>query len=1414
MWICEQGTFSILAVNAAAQSLYGFSQEEFLAMSFLEICPDLDSIDLEPDSGHVAQGQKVTERHRLKSGRVLDVEIWRQKIDHDGTPAELVSARHISDLGAAWGMQQQAGARKEAAHDTRDALVVQFQKMFGDIQGMFLVFSPESFHVVAVSDEFLNVTGLVRHDVVGKTLFEALPIEACDTTHDRLQNSFERVLQTGKADMLELLGFHLPGMSGRPWSVAITPVAGPDEKVIHLMLRMQDITVSMEPRVMDAPGDDGGAVKTARIDLFAQTRELKSDNLRLAELATRLRTTQRLLGTGTWDYIIAEDRLEFSDNVYAMYGISPEDFGHGFNDYIALIHPDDRLEMRNALDAFLSSVERYLSFEHKVLLEEGRIVHIHGVLERMDTVLGPSLCGVVQDVTETVEASNALARAKRMLEIAGTSAKFGAWHYDVQADKGEWSSQVARIHDEPDGFTPSFYAALGYFVPGDQERMLELVTACRDEGKPFDVTVQVVTAKHRKIWARVTAEAVRDEAGRITSLCGSMQDVSELVSIRARAEESEGLLEVAGRAVRLGGWRVSLADHSVSWTDGIAAIHELPAGTRPTLQSGIDYFAPEERDDARKVFEDCAKYGIPFNDVRDLITSKGNRVTVRSVGEPVFDDSGKIVAVQGAMQDVSELIHAQKKADELATRLAETLENIGDAFFTLDREWRFTYLNDLAQRLLEKPKNMLLEQPIFEQFPELINTEFDVKCTRAFKTGETVRFEQNVMTLDRRLRINAHPAPNGLAVYFVDITQEHARNEQLRLLDAAVRNINDIVVITDLRNLDEMGSPRIVYVNDAFERLTGFSREEVIGFTPRLLHGPKTDRAELGRIRAAAIARQPVRAELINYTKSGNEYWLEIDVVPLSNEAGAFTHLVAVQREITSRRNAEEALRISEMRFRFIAHATGIAIWEWDVKEARLWWSDGMLELFGYTPEPDRAVRDVWRANVHSDDLSRVEESLERLLSGQTDAVLERYRFWRVDDAWAHIESRAFLIRDDKGAPLRILGSMVDISDRLEMEERLRQSQKLEAVGQLTGGVAHDFNNLLTIILGNTELLQERLEDTHELRKFADMIAMASDRAAELTNRLLAFSRKQALQPQIVKINAVLDGIEEMLRRTLGEDIDIQIHREDDLWATEVDLSQLESALLNLAINSRDAMPDGGSLTIETANVTLDDDYVSNELGVRPGQYVVISVTDTGIGISKDKIDRVFEPFFTTKDIGKGTGLGLSMVYGFLKQTGGHIRIYSEANEGTVVKLYFPRLQGEQTEVGPERETSIAQHGQETILVVEDDSMILQQLMAQLTGLGYKVVTASSGTPALAILRERSDIDLLFTDVVLPGGMNGRQIAEAAQEIRPGLKVLYTSGYSENAIIHHGRLDRGVELLSKPYRRSELAAKLRKVIES
>jgi PAS domain S-box-containing protein len=1094
----------------------------------------------------------------------------------------------------------------------------------------------------------------------------------------------------------------------------------------------------------------------------------------------------------------------------AKYGYSRDEF---LAMTIADIRPDDD---RSALDANVAAVTEGRDeagvWRHRLKSEEIIFVDITG--HTIDHEGCRAELIAARDVTESVKAARSLARAKRMLEIAGQSAKFGAWRYDVQADHLEWSTETARILDEPDGFTPAISDSMAYCAPEHRERMVALFQACRDHGTPFHETIQVITAKGRRLWVRSTGEVERDETGQIVSVHGSFQDISELVAVRERAEELERLQAIAGQMVKLGGWRVTLDTEKVWWTDGAAAIHELPPGTEPTYNQGVDNFAPEERESAHKVFKDCAEHGVPFDNLRDLITAKGNRVRVRSIGVPVRDDTGRIVAVEGAMQDITELTKAQREAGELSRRLAETLENIGDAFCMLDRDWRFIYVNGKAESILERKRDELIGRHVLDELPEIASTVSESQYTRALEAGETVRFEQSHPTLDRIFSISAHPTPTGLAVYFSDITEERRMTEQLRLLNVAVEQINDIVIVTDATKRDAVFRPTIVYVNQAFERITGYTRDEVIGRTPRILQGPKTQRSELDRIRRALETKSPVRAELINYTKSGREYWLELDIVPLANELGDVTYFVSIQRDITDRRNAEEALRISETRFRLIAEASGSAIWDWDIAEGRLWWSDGMFQQFGHQPDPEGKVPTVWRANVHPEDIERVDERTDRLLLGEIDTLHDHYRFRRADGTWAQVENHAFLIRDDEGRAVRILGSMSDISQRLEMEERLRQSQKLEAVGQLTGGVAHDFNNLLMIIMGNIELLQDSLDKDNPLRQFADISVQAVDRAAELTNRLLAFSRKQPLQPQVIDVNAVVCGLEDMLRRTLGETIDIDIALAEDVWLTEIDPPQFESALLNLSINSRDAMGDGGSLTIETSNVSLDEDYVATEPGLMAGDYVLTAVSDSGHGISKDQIDHVFEPFFTTKTVEKGTGLGLSMVYGFVKQTGGHVRIYSEPDEGTTVKLYFPRYFGEHTAQGTDADHKAVQSGQETILVVEDDTLILQQLTAQLTGLGYTVVTASAGPPALDILRARSDIDLLLTDVVLPGGMNGRQIADAAEEIRPSLKVLYTSGYSENAIVHHGRLDRGVNFLGKPYRRTELAAKVREVLDS
>lgn len=536
------------------------------------------------------------------------------------------------------------------------------------------------------------------------------------------------------------------------------------------------------------------------------------------------------------------------------------------------------------------------------------------------------------------------------------------------------------------------------------------------------------------------------------------------------------------------------------------------------------------------------------------------------------------------------------------------------------------------------------------------------------------------------------------------------------------------------------------------------------------------------------------------------ERWFEVRAHPTPE--GLVIHF----RDVTEQRRSVEALRLSEERFRHVTQVTNDVIWDWNLRDDTIWCNENMALKFGHPPEVSGRIG-FWSDHIHPEDRPRVMAGVEAALRNGTEWS-DEYRFLRADGSAAHVIDRALVIRDPSGAVLRMVGSMSDVTARIGMEAQLREARKLEAVGQITGGVAHDFNNLLTVIIGAAETLTERLGDDAESVVLAGMTAAAAQRGAELTSRLLAFARRQPLEPKATDIDRLLADFGPILRRSLSEDIELEMLRSGRPAVAMVDPGQLETAILNLAINARDAMPTGGRLMIETGHVSLDEDYARANEEVTPGRYVMVSVSDTGTGMSPDVLTRAFEPFFTTKEVGKGSGLGLSMVYGFAKQSRGHVRIYSEPGEGTTVRLYLPRARRDEPAAAGGGRSAEMPRGTERVLVVEDDAMVREHVARQLRSLGYAVTEAPDGQQALRRLEQGEGFDLLFTDVVMPGGLNGRDLAGAARALCADIKVLFTSGYSENAIVHHGRLDPGVQLLSKPYRKRDLAERVRRILDS
>ena len=578
----------------------------------------------------------------------------------------------------------------------------------------------------------------------------------------------------------------------------------------------------------------------------------------------------------------------------------------------------------------------------------------------------------------------------------------------------------------------------------------------------------------------------------------------------------------------------------------------------------------------------------------------------------------------------------------------------------------------------------------------------------------------------------------------------------------------------------------------------------------------------------------------VQVIESGSPVQLEVQIPELESrwfEARARrisqSRIAVLFVDISQRKLAEEAMRESEVRFRSMAQSMPNQIWTADAHGQLNWFNERVYSYSG--DKPGALDGQAWARIVHPDDIDGV-TTLWAHSVRTGEPYHTEFRLRRNDGIYRWYSVRAIQLRNKAGAIERWIGNNADIEEQKEAEaqithlalsleqrveertaellrtqEALRQSQKMEAIGKLTGGIAHDFNNLLQVISGNLQLLSDQVKGNSKAEKRVENAMSGVGRGAKLASQLLSFGRRQPLAPKVVNTARLIRDMDELFRRCLGEGVELETIISGGLWNTLIDSGNLENALLNLAINARDAMNGQGRLTVEAGNAFLDDQYVKAHPEVTAGQYVLIAVTDTGCGIAPDLLEKVFEPFFTTKPEGRGTGLGLSMVYGFVKQSEGHIKLYSEVGHGTTVKLYLPRSRrSEDTSVAPI--DGLVLGGTETILVVEDDDSVRETVVAMLTELGYRVLKARDAMSALSIIESGIPIDLLFTDVVMPGELRSPELAKKAAQRLPGLAVLFTSGYTENAIVHGGRLDEGLDLLSKPYARDDLAQKIRYVL--
>jgi len=629
-------------------------------------------------------------------------------------------------------------------------------------------------------------------------------------------------------------------------------------------------------------------------------------------------------------------------------------------------------------------------------------------------------------------------------------------------------------------------------------------------------------------------------------------------------------------------------------------------------------------------------------------------------------------------------------------------------------------------------------------------------------------------------------------------------------LRAVVDTAVDGVILID-------GRGTVLMFNPACERLFGYGSDEVIGNNVRMLM-PSPYRDEHDRYLSNYQSTRHAKIigigrEVGGQRKDGSTFPMDLSVGEAMQDGDPI--YVGIIHDLTERKRAERAAREAAERLKAVVDTAVDGVILIDAEGLIMMFNPACERLFGFRaaevmglnvkllmPAPFREEHDTYLDNYH--------RTGERKIIGIGREVIGQRKngtTFPMDLSVGEAKQEGKSI---------FVGVIHDLSERKRTAEQLVQAQKMEAVGQLSGGIAHDFNNLLTVIIGNADTLADKLKIREDLKRLADQIVSAGQRGAELTQRLLAFSRKQMLRPVEIDCNRLIESMRELLRRTLREDIEIQTELDSELATAYADPGQLESAILNLSLNAQDAMPEGGTITVTTSNLPLDERYRELHPEVSPGQYVMVAVTDDGEGMTEEVRDRAFEPFFTTKEVGKGSGLGLSMVYGFAKQSNGHVTLYSEIGLGTTIRIYLPA-----TSMQPARivknsiaDTDAVPQGRGTILVAEDDPFVRGYAVACLESLGYRAIAAVDGHEALARLGRTEGIDALFSDIVMPGGMTGWELAERARQVRPGLKVLLTSGYALETLAARGRLDPQIAVLNKPYRKAELARRLNEVMNA
>jgi PAS domain S-box-containing protein len=817
------------------------------------------------------------------------------------------------------------------------------------------------------------------------------------------------------------------------------------------------------------------------------------------------------------------------------------------------------------------------------------------------------------------------------------------------------------------------------------------------------------------------------------------------------------------------------------------------------------------------------RQGTSFSAELLIACQEGDTLWTRILMQPVATQPGCLVVT---LEDISahKVARASVRASEARLEMAMVASELSMWDWNVLRDE--VYYNDQWRVSIGiDPKDLLKRQALHERLmlpddPEVLDAferhfrggsnEFECEYELPTAFGKPKSFLARARVVKR----DDKGCPERVIGVLRDISRRKQQMQESQDVEQrwerAVRGTSDGLYDWDLLTGH-------VWYAARFRQIVGYSAAEfpdTFNAFQSVVHEEDRSRV-LSRIRAHLENREPLDVRCRVRTGSGQIIWCRMRGEAERNAAGRPLRLSGSISDISAQVEAEHALNRTQAFYGTVLDSLPLFIAYADRDERVVYANRRFLEFFGHEHLRDegRSFAEILGKRQYEEVVGYVREALR----GQ--AIERQGRVRDVNGRIIDFEAAFFPHRDETGAIQGCFVAARDVTEKRQLEAELRQSQKMEAIGRLTGGIAHDFNNLLAVIIGNTQLLARSLRESPRLFRQADTALRAALRGGELTRRLLAFARQQVLEPKVVDLNGLIAGMYEFLRRSLTGEIDVRQESEPEIWPIKADPGQLENAILNLVINARDSMPEGGTITVATRNTLVSELTAEHALGsgetVPPGEYVMLEVTDTGVGMSPEVLKRACEPFFTTKDIGKGSGLGLSMVYGFVKQSAGHVRIVSTVGGGTSVRLYFPRARAEleYSAVDIVAVTEALPRGNETILVVEDNAEVRSTAVEVLGSLGYRLMEAANGQQALEMFAANPDIALVFSDVMLPGGMLGTSLAAKLRERRPELRVLMTTGFSESAIMHRGLLDGSIDLIGKPYKVEELARRVRTILD-